>query len=327
MNISTQKTFNMSQHETLLPEWGLILVEGPDAANLLQNQLTNSVLDLKPMNPGEIALGPQSAKLIGYCNPKGRLMASAWIGLFPEDGGADNRYCLFISRDIASSTAKRLSMYILRSKVTVKDVSDDWGIYGCYGDSPITSSKFIALGLPGMHLHSEPITRTLIAKPKMIEGNSDSSDPKILEQWNSLEVLSAIPRIVLATQEQFVPQMINFESVHGVDFKKGCYPGQEIVARSQYRGAVKRRLHLAHTVLDDFSLAHSQAGVEIFHSSDSNQPAGMVVLASPNPHDPNRIDLQIECKLDMLEHGEIYLGQNNGPVLKMDSLPYPLLEI
>ena len=327
MNISTQKTSGMSPQETLLAQWGLLLVEGPDAASLLQNQLTNSVQGLKPIKEGEIAFGPQSSELMGYCNPKGRLMASAWIGLFPEDGGAENRYCLFISRDIAASTAKRLSMYILRSKVTVKDVSEDWDIFGRYGDSPITDSQSIALGLPEMQLNSKTITRTLIARPKQTGNHSHSSDPKILEQWNSLEVLSGIPRIVLATQEQFVPQMINFESVHGVDFKKGCYPGQEIVARSQYRGAVKRRLHLAHTLLDDVSLAHSQPGVEIFHSSDSNQPAGMIVLASPNPQDSNRIDLQIECKLDALENGEIYLGQNNGPVLKIDSLPYPLLEI
>ncbi len=327
MNISTQKTPSTAPQETLLPQWGLILVEGPDAASLLQNQLTNSVLGLKTHKAGGIAFSPQSAKLIGYCTPKGRLMASAWIGLFPGDDGADNRYSLFISRDIALSTAKRLSMYILRSKVTVKDVSDDWDIFGCYGDSLVLNSKSIALGLPEMQFNSATMTRTLIARPKQAEGSLESSDPTTLEQWNSLEVLSGIPRIVLATQEQFVPQMINFESVHGVDFKKGCYPGQEIVARSQYRGAVKRRLHIAHTLLDDFSLAHSQPGVEIFHSSDGQQPAGMVVLASPNPQDPNRIDLQIECKLDAIEHGEIYLGQNNGPVLKIDSLPYPLLEI
>ena len=145
-------------------------------------------------------------------------------------------------------------------------------------------------------------------------------------QWNSLEVLSAIPRIVLATQEKFVPQMINFESVAGVDFKKGCYPGQEIVARSQYRGAIKRRLQLAYldgSYGDDLCVP----GVELYQGGDPTQPAGMVVLSAPNPQIANRVDFQIECKLEALESGKIHLGGIDGPVLKIDSLPYSLLEI
>jgi folate-binding protein YgfZ len=142
-----------------------------------------------------------------------------------------------------------------------------------------------------------------------------------------LEVLSAIPRITLATQEQFVPQMINFESVAGVDFKKGCYPGQEIVARSQYRGAVKRRLKLANTGSSRSAVDLAKPGVELFHGSDASQPCGMVVLAAPSSDESDRIDLQIECKLDALEAGEIHLGMGAGPVLKIDTLPYPLLDI
>jgi folate-binding protein YgfZ len=142
-----------------------------------------------------------------------------------------------------------------------------------------------------------------------------------------LEVLSAIPRIVLATQEQFVPQMINFESVSGVDFKKGCYPGQEIVARSQYRGVVKRRLQLAHSASNSMSLEMAKSGVELFYGGDASQPCGMVVLAASNPNYPDRIDFQAECKLDALEAGEIHLGNSDGPVLKIDLLPYPLIEI
>jgi folate-binding protein YgfZ len=148
-----------------------------------------------------------------------------------------------------------------------------------------------------------------------------------LELWNDLEVISGIPRIVLATQEQFVPQMINFESVDGVDFKKGCYPGQEIVARSQYRGVIKRRLHLAHFLSGDADVINCGPATELFHASDPNQPAGMVVLSAKNPSNPSRIDLQIELKLEALEKGEIHLGGADGPVLKIDPLPYPLIEI
>ena len=112
-----------------------------------------------------------------------------------------------------------------------------------------------------------------------------------------------------------------------LDFKKGCYPGQEIVARSQYRGAIKRRLQLAHLSGGELDEGLVMPGVELFHSDDPSQPAGMVVLSALNPGELDRIDLQIECKLEALERGEIHLGGAEGPVLKIDLLPYPLIEI
>ena len=120
--------------------------------------------------------------------------------------------------------------------------------------------------------------------------------------------------------------MINFESVAGVDFKKGCYPGQEIVARSQYRGVIKRRLQLAH-ILSNPEATPIAPGTELFLAKEPEQPAGMVVLSAQNPFEQGRIDFQIECKLDALETGEIHLGSVDGPVLKIDSLPYPLIDI
>ena len=313
-----------------LPEWGLIFVEGPDAATLLQNQLSNSVLGLNRIKSGEIAQGHDAVRLVGYCNPKGRLLASAWLALFPKEESSDDRFALFISKDIAAATAKRLSMYVLRSKVKVTNVSSEWQISGIFNLSDEINrlsikSDSLALRMPDVLANGQSFGRVLIAQKKEILGQET---PNIyLEQWNSLEVLSAIPRIVLATQEQFVPQMINFESVFGVDFKKGCYPGQEIVARSQYRGAVKRRLQLVHLSEDQALLENCKPGIEIFQSGDPAQPAGMVVLAAPNLFDSNRVDLQVECKLDALEGGKIHLANSEGPVLKIDLLPYPLLEI
>ncbi|QWD61685.1 folate-binding protein YgfZ [Polynucleobacter sp. MWH-UH25E] len=313
-----------------LPDWGLIFVEGSDAVSFLQNQLTNSVLGLNKTIPPEMARTPSSVRLAGYCSPKGRLLASAWLTLAPRDSSSEDRFALFISKDIAASTAKRLSMYVLRSKVKVIDVSNDWSVLGfCSTDNqlnPLTlEDSQIGLQLPDVRVHDQVYGRALIAQP-------NSTDPKVIqneifETWNDLEVLSAIPRIVQATQEQFVPQMINFESVAGVDFKKGCYPGQEIVARSQYRGVIKRRLRLAHVSRDQLNGASFNPGVEIFHGDDASQPAGIVVLSAQSVFDPSRIDLQIECKLEALKHGEIRLGSIDGPVLKMDPLPYPLIEI
>jgi folate-binding protein YgfZ len=314
---------------SILPQWGLILVDGPDAAGLLQSQLSNSILNLKLTAPGGIAQGFDAVKLVGYCNPKGRLLASAWVAEFANEDGS-KRFALYLSRDIAAAAAKKLSMYILRSKVKVIDASDEWVVSGIYGTVEEINhchidNASLALRLPDIQIESQLYGRVLRAQ--QISRDTENIAQEDIAQWNSFEVLSAIPRITLATQEQFVPQMINFESVLGVDFKKGCYPGQEIVARSQYRGAVKRRLQLAHLFSDHMSGDQYAPGTEIFSSNDPTQPAGMVVLAAPNPLHQNRIDFQIECKLEALEKDEIRLGSFAGPVLKIDLLPYPLLEI
>ncbi len=327
-NTPTSNGFDQSGI-SLLPQWGLIFVEGEDAANFLQNQLTNSVLGMQASLPTQIASSNNTVRLVGYCSPKGRLMASAWLTLRPDLAGAVNRYALFISRDISASFAKRLSMFVMRSKVSIKDVSDQWNVLGFYGNAQQAASLEIAadnvaIMLPEVFANNHSYARALIARP--ISADVDQVSESALSQWNALEVLSAIPRIVQATQEQFVPQMINFESVAGVDFKKGCYPGQEIVARSQYRGSIKRRLHLAHLVANSTGQIISP-GTELFFHDDPTQPAGMVVLSSFNPAIPNRVDFQIECKLEALERGEIRLGTHEGPVLKIDSLPYPLIEI
>ena len=331
MTISPKNTpieaINPSFRQAHLSDWGLIFVEGADAASFLQNQLTNSVLGLNRSKPGDIAEGPAAVRLVGYCSPKGRLLASAWLALFPQNNQGDDRYALFISKDIAASTAKRLAMFVLRSKVKVSDVSDTWQISGFYGTGlslDSLGSDSLILRMPNVLYEDQAIVRVLIASPHQSE---DLVDSAALKHWNFLEVLSAIPRIVLTTQEQFVPQMINFESVAGVDFKKGCYPGQEIVARSQYRGVIKRRLQLATLSMDALSSLSYSPGIELYHSDNASQPAGMVVLSAIDPKEPRSISLQIECKLEMLEHGEIHLGSVDGPVLKMSLLPYQLIEI
>jgi folate-binding protein YgfZ len=314
----------------LLPQWGLIFVEGPDAASFLQNQLTNSVLGLRRTPPTQIAQTNESVRLVGYCSPKGRLIASAWLSLAPMSETSDDRFVLFVSKDIAASTAKRLAMYVLRSKVKVTDASNDWSVSGFCSSTDQTGSftigdDQIGLRLPDVRVNDQSFGRVLIAHTNTPQ--SRENQDQVLTTWNDLEVLSAIPRIVLATQEQFVPQMINFESIAGVDFKKGCYPGQEIVARSQYRGAIKRRLYLSHTSIENADIDLYSPGIELFHSQDTSQPAGMVVLSASSCFDSSRMDLQVECKLEALEAGEIRLGSAQGPVLKIDTLPYSLIEI
>lgn len=302
-----------------LPDWGLILVEGPDASSFLQGQLTNSVLGLSPTSSGAIAQGSSAARLTGYCTAKGRLLASAWISL--HSSPSVTQYALFVSRDLAAVFTKRLSMFVLRSKVAIRDVSEDWPVYGTM--EPI-EQLLTHLPADAIALAMQTPADTNSAK-RIVFASQMTVDAQLnLSEWNATEVASGIPRILAATQDQFVPQMVNLESVGGVDFKKGCYPGQEVVARSQYRGAIKRRLFLAKVQIPSESCPPA---TEIFHEEDPGQPAGMVVLSAPNPSHPDWVDLQIECKSELAQSGKLHLGDASGPSLELGKLPYSLIEI
>jgi folate-binding protein YgfZ len=151
-----------------------------------------------------------------------------------------------------------------------------------------------------------------------VEGHdAPASSPQAIDWWNWLEVRSAVPRVVAATVERFVPQMVNLEVVGGVHFQKGCYPGQEVVARSQYRGTLKRRAFLFEVA------APADPGQDIFAASDPGQPAGTVVLAAAVPGEPARTQLLAEMKIAEAA-GALHLGAANGPALRALDLPYPL---
>jgi folate-binding protein YgfZ len=323
---------------TPLKDWSCISVIGPDAVDFLQNQLTNSVKSIANTPAASIATPHQQNRFTGYCSAKGRLMASFWItrqdsavgGANVEATESQPAFYLFISKDLAATLAKRLSMFVLRSKVKVLDLTESMDIYGYAAETNeskddlakmVAMSGVISAELPPVSINKVQTKRYLLAAPK--NQTMGEIQDSALQAWNWLEIQSAIPRITQATFEQFVPQMINMESLKGIDFQKGCYPGQEVVARSQYRGTIKRRLQVAH-------LNHSESilpGAEIFHSDDPSQPCGMVVLAALHPLVNNRMDVQVECKLEALQSGSVHLGSATGPALSFAALPYPLIEI
>ena len=314
----------MTQHQVSeLSDWGLLLVEGSDAGSFLQGQLTNSILGMTRTPPAAIAQNYSGVRLSGYCTAKGRLLGRAWICLSTD--AEQDRFAFFVSRDLAATFAKRLAMFVLRSKAKVVDVSHTWTVYGVLGPANTTTANLpsdaIALTMTQPSGAGDQ-ERILFATQTPLPSQSTSS--QYLAAWNAAEIASAIPRIVLATQDQFVPQMINLESIGGVDFKKGCYPGQEVVARSQYRGAIKRRLYLAQV---EITLAHAGPATEIIHESDPGQPAGMVVLSAQHPSDAGLVTLQIECKSELAQSGKLHLGKADGPPLVLGNLPYSLIEI
>jgi folate-binding protein YgfZ len=314
-------------------------VIGADAIDFLQNQLTNSVKSIVNTPAASIALPHQQNRFAGYCSAKGRLMASFWImrqdtSVSAESNESQPAFYLFISKDLAATLAKRLSMFVLRSKVKVLDLTEFIDIYGYATESNVTSEDFkkiasmpgvITAELPAVNINQVLTKRYVLAAPKnQVMGDIHDG---ALQAWNWLEIQSAIPRITQATFEQFVPQMINMESLKGIDFQKGCYPGQEVVARSQYRGTIKRRLQAAHLNHQADHQAEILPGAEIFHSGDPSQPCGMVVLAAPHPLVKDRVDVQVECKLEALQAGSVHMSSATGPALSFTTLPYSLIEI
>jgi len=296
-----------------LSDWGVIRAKGDDAAAFLNGQLTQETLRL---DVGQ-------ARLAGYCSPKGRLLAS-----FVMWRAAPDEILLACSADLLAPTLKRLSMFVLRAKCKLTDASGELALWGValpgllHDDAvhPIPAAPYataaIADGTAIRLADAAGATRVLwAAAPDAIPPWATTSRPDV---WNWLEVQSGVPRIVASTVEAFVPQMVNLELVGGVNFQKGCYPGQEIVARSQYRGTLKRRMVLAE------GAAAAAAGAEVFAAADPEQPAGQVVLSAslPHPEGGARHAVLVEVKRALAEAGELHVGAVDGPVVRLRALPY-----
>ena len=300
---------------TRLVDWGLIRADGADAASFLHGQLTQ---DMQGLRPGQ-------ARLAGYCSAKGRLLAS-----FIVWRSGPEQFFLACSADLLAPTLKRLSMFVLRAKCRLVDASADLALWGLVGDSvaaagaapgdwtSVQVGDATTIRLP----EAAGLPRALLAQPAALPAPADGPAGAALPlaDWQWLEVHSGIARVVAATAEQFVPQMVNLELVGGVNFQKGCYPGQEVVARSQYRGTLKRRAQRLH------SPVALLPGQEVFHSADPAQPAGLVVLSAPAPAADAGVGhlALVELKLAALDGGSLHAGSAEGPLLAPWGLPYPL---
>lgn len=301
---------------------GLIAVAGEEAAKFLHTQLTNDVEHL----------GNDEVRFAGFCTPKGRLQAS-----FLMWRDADAVY-LQLPRAIQAPLQKRLSMFVMRSKAKLRDAGDEapfaavLGIGGAGGQAAL--SRFVttlpaavmskvdgdfgsvlrlhdAFGAP-RYLWLTSTETANAALPLLAETLAVGGD----QAWAVATIHAAEPQVSAATQEQFVPQMVNLELLGGVNFKKGCYPGQEIVARTKYLGKIKRRTTLAR--IDD---AGAKAGDELFSSADPDQPCGMVVNAAPNG--VGGADALVEIKLAQLNE-DVHLGSAGGAPVRFLPMPYSL---
>jgi folate-binding protein YgfZ len=284
-----------------LSHLGVIAVAGEDAASFLQNQLTQ---DFAVMRNDE-------ARLAAWCSAKGRMLAS-FIGVKRGDG----EILLVTSRDVLAPTLKRLSMFVLRAKAKLRDASDEFQLFGVAGDSLAKQPWHLRREGESMVVALYPADGQLRSLCIVPAGSSAPPGPPLdPATWNWTEVRSGIATITAPIVEAFVPQMLNYESVGGVNFKKGCYPGQEVVARSQFRGTLKRRAFLAH---GDAALT---AGQELFHESDREQPCGVVAQAAQDPQ--GGWDAIVSLQLASTAAGRI--ATSDGAPVAVSPPPYPLL--
>ena len=286
---------------------GVIRVQGADAAHFLQGQLTQDFQ----------LLGHDQARLAAYCNAKGRMQAS-FIGFkhAPED------IWLICSADLLAATLKRLSMFVLRAKAKLSDASAEvavWGLAGAAVPSQLPLAHW-SLHCDGAQTwvrlpDAEGVARALLVQPA--GAGAPAFAPLEVGLWEWLDVRSGVTLLTQPLFELFVPQMLNYESVGGVNFKKGCYPGQEVVARSQFRGTLKRRTYLAH------GAESAEPGQDVFHAGDPEQPCGTVVASATHPN--GGYDMLVSMQVSAADGQALTLRDSAGPSLTLLPLPYPLL--
>lgn len=317
--------FGQPQQEMLAAQNGSVLTDlshlsviqfiGEDSEIFLQGQVS---CDVKQATLEQARLG-------SYCTPKGRMLATFLLWR-SEDG-----FFMQLPAPLREAIQKRISMYVMRSKVKVSNASEQMirlGIAGKTAPAALAElggaapqddyavarcGQVTVIRLPGerFEILVSPENATSVWQTL-----SKHCTPVGSDRWEWLEIQAGIPMVTSGTQEQFVPQMANMELIGGVSFTKGCYPGQEIVARSQYLGKVKRRMYRAHLQ----SEAAPQPGDVLFGQGPSEQSGGMIVNAQPSPD--GGYDLLAVILNASIESGAVHWKTPDGPVLKLQSLPY-----
>jgi len=298
-----------------LSHYALIRLAGDDAQTFLQGQVSNDVRWLNGEN----------SQWAAYCTPKGRMLAS--FLLWRDAQG----FLMQLPASLKEPIRKRLSMFVLRSKVTLSDESANWVCLGLAGPGAgQTLGETLGVTPPAPHGVLSLAEGTLLSlpggcfeiltppagAPALWDRLAQRFLPVGSDRWDWHLLRAGIPVILPATQEEFVPQMVNFELVGGVSFKKGCYPGQEIVARTQYLGKPKRRMYLAHLT----SATPPQPGDALFSADMGDQASGVIVNAAAAPE--GGYDVLAVIHTASAAAGSLHWKRPDGPVLQLGELPY-----
>ncbi|MDP1717470.1 MAG: folate-binding protein [Burkholderiales bacterium] len=298
-----------------LPDYGLLNFSGDDAQAFLNAQLTSDVN----------ALTLTRSQYSGYCTPKGRLLASFLVWR------SEQGFFLQLPAVLREPLQKRLSMFIMRSKVKARDASGELTFIGVTGHGAEACLKPLLGEVPGaahevvhragVTLLSLPGARYLLVAPaaqapELRAALAKHATEATPEYWDGLGIRAGIPVILPATQEEFVPQMVNFDAIGAVSFRKGCYPGQEIVARMHFLGRLKQRMVLAHVGGD----SAPQPGDRLYGADLGDQACGTLVNAAASPD--GGYDVLAVAQLSSIAAGAIHWKYQQGPVLELMPLPY-----
>lgn len=286
---------------------GIIRAAGPDAASFLHGQLSNDMAHLDA----------QHARLAAYCSAQGRMLASfIVIKSTPEE------LLLICAADLLEATLKRLSMFVLRAKVKLTNASSELSLYGLACSPERMPDFLVPAAVPWACQHHDAHLAVRLpdaagTQRYLIVASSQQTLPAFAalpeSTWDWLEIQSGIPMVRQQIREQYVPQMLNYESIGGIDFAKGCYPGQEVISRSQFRGTLKR-----HTYLLSSNQA-LQPGEEVLTATEPAQPAGAIIAAAPGP-DHGWSALAVLRTDD----AQPPLKTASGADVNIEPLPYPL---
>jgi folate-binding protein YgfZ len=303
-----------------LSHFSLIRASGEETGTFLQGQLTNDIRQLSPAR----------SQLTAYCTPKGRTLAC--LRLFRR---GDNYY-LRLPEERVDFVLKRLRLFTLRAKTSLENAGGELARLGLAGAEAGTTLRTLLGGAPqntddAQQTNEITVIRVPGLRPRfelygppaalseLWGGLTDhGAVPVGVEPWRLLGILAGVPEVYDATAEAFVPQMLNLQLINGVSFHKGCYTGQEIVARTHYLGKLKRRMYGARVETNSCPAP----GDALFSpDTDPNQSAGQVVDACRHPD--GGCALLVSALIDCAEGGTITLDDGGGPPLMFQPLPYP----
>ena len=295
-----------------LSEFGVIEVKGEDAPKFLQNLVTS---DVRLTHPGQ-------GQFSSWCDGKGRIQATFWILPFQD------AFYLVLPQSMVAGLLSRLRMFVLRARVSLRDASEDFTLLGAMGVTPSNSKQAmetfpvqsseirLILGCAVMALPGAGEPRFLIlGESSQVDLLSESllaPLPKLpISAWLLGDIVAGIPIITGDTSGEFIPQMVSLEPLGALSFKKGCYPGQEIVARLQYRGQLKRKLFQA--IVDTPNVPGPGTRLA---SPISEESVGQVLTAERL--NANSVLLHAVVIIDHMTASTIHLGTREGPVLHFD---------
>ena len=300
-----------------LSDRGIIEVSGDDAEAFLQNQLTNDIR----------RVSETTHQLSAWCSPKGRVIAN--FRVFKRA----NSYYLTLPADLISSVIKKLRMYVMMSKVNIKDSSENlihFGYAGEYAEQylknilnktplPVETNQTIQYGslsilrLPGTVPRFE-VFGDLDDAMSLWEHCNVRATPVSSNGWDYLNIVAGLPVISKDSSEAWIPQMLNLQIIDGVDFQKGCYPGQEIVARLKYLGKNKRRMYRIEIDSDKLP----QIGEKIYAEGFTDSEAGKILTTVINPS--GKAEALAILKI---AHADKKLSIKEANITLLD-LPYPV---